>query len=142
MPPWNLANIDIFRTTEPKDGIRDESYWTNHAGDLSVLMYDAQGFPVPWTGTTRFELVLPPNIFKENGRNYMWVPLGEKHNIKRLHALQIVFPNPGPPSDNTSSGRKLLSGNKAKRTLMRPLRNAVFLVFLLTLLNIQLLPHL
>ena len=54
MPPWNLENIYIFRTAEPKDGIRDESYWTNHAEDLSVLMYDAQGVPVSWTGTTRF----------------------------------------------------------------------------------------
>ena len=66
MLPWNLENIDMFRTTEPKDGIRDESYWTNHAEDLFVLMYDAQGVPVPWAGITRFELVLPPDIFKEN----------------------------------------------------------------------------
>ena len=26
MPPWKYENIYIFRTTEPKDGIRDESY--------------------------------------------------------------------------------------------------------------------
>ena len=46
MPPWNLENIYIFRITEPKDGIRDESYWTNHAEDIFVFMYDAQGVPV------------------------------------------------------------------------------------------------
>ena len=84
MLPWNLENIDIFRTTEPKDGTRDESYWTNHAEDLSVLMYDAQGVPVPWTGTTRFELVLPPNIFKENGRNYMWVRPWRKTQYQKI----------------------------------------------------------
>ena len=78
MPPWNLENFEIVRITEPKDGIRDESYWTNHAEDLSVLMYNAQGVPVPWTGTTCVEVVLPLNIFKENGRNYMWVRPGRK----------------------------------------------------------------
>ena len=83
MPPWNLENIYIFRTTEPKDGVRDESYWTNHAEDLFVLMYDAQGVPVPWTGTTRFELVLPPDIFKEHGRNYMWVRPGRKTQYQK-----------------------------------------------------------
>ena len=83
MRPWKLENIDIFRTTEPTDGIGDESYWTNHAEDLSVLMYDAQGVPVPWTGTTRFELVLPPDIFKENGRNYMWVRPGRKQQYQK-----------------------------------------------------------
>ena len=83
MPRWNLDNIDIFRTTEPKDVIRDESYWTNHAEDVFVLMYDAQGVPVPWTGTTRFELVLQPNIFKENGRNYMWVRPGRKTQYQK-----------------------------------------------------------
>ena len=41
MPPWNLLNIDIDRTTEPKDGTRDESYWINHVDDLSILMCDA-----------------------------------------------------------------------------------------------------
>ena len=51
---WSLQNVDVFRTTEPTDGIRDESYWTHHAEDLFVLMYDAQGVPVPWIGTTRF----------------------------------------------------------------------------------------
>ena len=91
MPPWNLENIDIFRTTEPKDGIRDESYWTNHAEDLSVLMYDAQGVPVPWTGTTRFELVLPPDMFKENGRNYMWVRPGRKTQYQKITPRPVVI---------------------------------------------------
>ena len=89
MPPWNLENIHVFSNTEPKDGVRDESYWTNHAEGLSVLMYDAQGVRVPWTGTTRFELVLPPNIFKENGRNYMGATraensVPENHTTSRL----------------------------------------------------------
>ena len=69
MPRWNLENINVFRTTEPKDGVRDESYLINHADDLSLLMYDEQGSLVPWTGTTRFELVLPDEIFKENCRS-------------------------------------------------------------------------
>ena len=73
MRPWNLQNIDMYRTTEPNDCVRDESYWKHHADDLSVLMYDAQGVPVPWTGTMRFEFVLPEEIFKETGRSYVWV---------------------------------------------------------------------
>ena len=75
---WSVQNIDVFRTTEPKDGFGDESYGTNHAEDLSVLMYDSHGIPVPWTGTTRFELALHSDIFKENGRNYVWVRPGRK----------------------------------------------------------------
>ena len=59
MPFWNLHNIDVFRTAEPKDGTRDESCWTKHVEDLFVLMYDVEGIPVPWAGTTRLELVLP-----------------------------------------------------------------------------------
>ena len=78
MPAWNLQNINSYRTTEPKDGTRDGSYWANHVEDLFVLMYDAQGIPMPWTGTTRFELVLPSDLFKENGRNYVWVRPGRK----------------------------------------------------------------
>ena len=46
-------------------------------------MYDAQGAPVPWTGTTRFELVLQPNIFKEKDRNYMWVRPGRKTQYQK-----------------------------------------------------------
>ena len=29
MLPWSLQSIDVFRTTEPKDDIREESYWTH-----------------------------------------------------------------------------------------------------------------
>ena len=67
MPPWNLQNIYIYRTTEPKDGTRDGSHWLNYADDLSIL-YDAQGVLGPWRATTRYELVLLDEIFKENGR--------------------------------------------------------------------------
>ena len=47
-------------------------------------MYDAQGVPFPWTGTTRFELVLPPDIFKETGRNYVWVRPGRKNQYQKI----------------------------------------------------------
>ena len=83
MPPCSLQNINSYRTTEPKDGTRDESYRTNHADDFFVLMYDAQGIPVPWMGTTRFELVLPADIFKENGRKYVWVRPGRKTQYQK-----------------------------------------------------------
>ena len=88
MPPWNLDNIDIFRTTEPKDGIRDESYWNNHAEDISVLMYDAQGVPVPWTGTTALNWFCRPISSRKTDATTCGYAQGEKHNIRRLHAHQ------------------------------------------------------
>ena len=90
--PWSLQNIDIYRTTEPKDGVRDESYLINHADDLSILMYDAQGVLVPRAGTTRFELVLPEEIFKENDRSYVWVRPGRKSQYQKTsRPLDCLF---------------------------------------------------
>ena len=91
MPPWSLQNIDIYRSTEPKDGTRDESYWTTHADDHSILMCDAQGVPALWTGTTRFELVLPEEIFKENGRSYVLVRPARKTQHKKTSRLPNSF---------------------------------------------------
>ena len=89
---WNLRNINICRITEPKDGVRDESYWTHHADDFSILMYDAQGVIVPWTGTTRFELVLPDAMFKENRRSYVWVRPGRKTQYQKTsRPLDCLF---------------------------------------------------
>ena len=115
MLPWSLQNIDVYRTTEPKDGPRDESFLTNHADDISVLTYEAQGISAPWTGTTRFELVLPPDIFKENGRNYVWVRPNVKLNTRKHHVDLIVYPSAGSLWDNTNKQKKMPGGKYAKQ---------------------------
>ena len=142
MPPWNLENIDIFRSTEPKDGIRDESYWTNHAEDLSVLMYDAQGVPVPWTGTTRFELVLQLNIFKENGRNYMLERLKRQTQYQKTTRPPDCLPEYWATIGQHKQRQEIVKWQQRKNEIDELLRNAVFFVFLLTLLNMLSLPHL
>ena len=105
-------------------------------------MYDAQGVPVPWTGTTRFELVLPPDSFKENGSNYVWVRPERKLNIRRVHVHLTFCLSTGRPSESTKSDRKFLSDNNERKTSTRLLPNAVFFVSQLTLPTILFLPPL
>ena len=90
-PPWLFQNIDIYRTAEPQSGERTDDYGTYPADGFFVLIYDAQGIPVPWMGATRWELVLPKEFSKEDGQNYMWVRPGRKTSCQKSKRLLDIF---------------------------------------------------
>ena len=126
-PPWPLPSIDIYRTTEPKDGVRDEDYRSFHADDLTVLLSDAHGVSVKWTVTTRFELVRPDTIIRDGNNNSVRVRSGRKTRYRKTDRLPDVVNEQWSVMSHSAQKRELaVYAFTARKSLWRMLKAIYF----------------